>query len=164
MYNSHLKIKNSKEGMGIGLFTEIDIPANRPIIEVFGEIHTKETMPNPDHPAWLQISNKYFIGPSGGKDDYVNHSCDPNCYINVVGRRAILFSMYHIREGSELTFDYSTTSTESLDKWKMVCFCGSFKCRNIISGYQYLSPEIKTAYEKKGIVPMYIVNPIFKDM
>ena len=164
MYNTHLKIKNSKEGTGLGLFTEIDIPVSKPIIEVTGDIHTKETMPDPNHPAWLQISSKLFIGPSGGKDDYINHSCDPNCYVSVVGRRAILFSLYHIREGSELTFDYSTTSTESLDDWKMVCFCGSSKCRNIISGYQYLSPEIKQKYEKLGVIPMYINNPIFRGL
>lgn len=162
MYGPYLKIKKSKNGMGNGVFADIDIPAQQPIIEVTGDIHTKETMPDPDHPAWYQISNKLFIGPSGGKDDFVNHSCDPNCYLYIVGKRAILYSLYSIREGVELTFDYSTTSNESMDEWCMKCLCGSPKCRKVISGYQYLNPDLKAEYESKGMVPMYLTNPMFR--
>lgn len=162
MYRNFLKLKKSKQGTGNGVFTDIDIPAESPIMEMTGNVYTKETMPEPNHPALLQVSNKYFIGPSGTIDDYVNHSCDPNCYLHIVGKRAILYSLYFIREGSELTFDYSTTSTETMEEWSMECFCKSFKCRKIISGYQYLPESLKKEYENKGMIPMYICNPYFK--
>lgn len=162
MFGHKLQINKSKNGMGNGLFTDIDIPANKPIIQVNGEIHTKKTMPDPNHPAWCQISPTLFIGPSGSYDDYVNHSCEPNSYLCIVGKRAILYSLFLIRAGSEITFDYSTTSTQSLDEWNMACFCGTQKCRNIISGYQYLEPDLKKIYESRGMIPMYLTNPMFK--
>ena len=162
MYQNYLKVKKSKRDTGEGLFTEIDIPANRPIIEKTGEVRNKENLEDINHPAWLQVSNYLFIGPSGGKDDYINHSCDPNCYFYVVGKRAILYSLYDIREGSELTFDYSTTSTKLLDEWQMECKCKSSKCRKMISGYQSLPKELKKEYEDKGIVAAFIINPLYK--
>lgn len=149
--------------MGCGVFSNIDIPANTPIIEVTGDIHTKKTMPDPNHPAWYQISPTLYIGPSGTYDDYINHSCDPNAYLRAFGKRAILYSLYLIKSGTEITFDYSTTSTESKDQWKMNCLCKSSKCRKVISGYQYLEPELKQKYESMGIIPLYITNPIFKN-
>ena len=162
MFNANLKIKKSKSGMGNGVFTEVDIPAKKPIIQITGEIHTKKTMPEPNHPAWYQISPTLFIGPSGTYDDYVNHSCDPNSYLHIVGKRAVLYSLFLIKAGTEITFDYSTTSTESLDERNMMCCCGSPKCRKIISGYQYLDPLLKKQYESRGMIPMYLTNPMFK--
>lgn len=162
MYTDYLKVKPSKKGMGKGIFTEINIPEKTLILEVTGEIHTKSSMPDPQHPAWCQISPTLYIGPSGSYDDYINHSCEPNSYLSVVGRRAILYSMYLIRADSEITIDYSATSTHSLDEWQMSCACGSYKCRKIISGYQYLDSGIKKYYESKNIIPLYLTNPMFK--
>jgi len=161
MIYNYLQIKETKDKRK-GIFTSINIDANSPILEFNGEIHNQETMPNPDHPAWLQITNSFFIGPSGGKDDYINHSCNPNCYVSAVGKRAILYSMYYIMAGSELTFDYSTTSTDTLNTWQMDCYCKSYNCRKKISGYQYLDDKTKKNYLDKGAVPLFITNPIFK--
>jgi hypothetical protein len=43
----------------------------------------------------------------------------------------------------------------------MDCKCGSFNCRKVISGYHYLSDDIKNTYKKLGIVPIFIGNEIF---
>lgn len=160
MYNKHLQVKKSK--IENGLFTDIQIPANSPIIEFFGTIWTNETLPaHQDQDMILQIGPELYMGPSGGIDDVVNHSCNPNCYIHIVGKRVILYSLYVIPAGSELTFDYSVSSTDTLDSWKMSCQCGYFKCRKVISGYQYLSEDLKKEYTKKGIVPLFISDPRF---
>lgn len=159
MFKQYLKIKQFKNGNGV--YSTIDIPANAPIIEVTGDLHIEETMPEPNHPAWIQVSNTWFIGPSAQADDFINHSCDPNCFLHIVGKRAIFYSMYQIKSGTELTIDYSVSSTDSMDKWKMNCNCGSFKCRKIISGFQYLSKELQEEY--KNITPMFISNQILKD-
>ena len=160
MYSKYLKIKQTNTGKGV--FTEVTIPAGKPIIEVTGDLHNVDTMPDPNNAAWLQVTNSLFIGPSGGSDDQIRHSCNPNCYVRAVGKRAIVFSLYLIREGSEITFDYSTTSTDTLDTWKMDCKCNSFNCRKVISGFQYLDPELKEKYKKMGIVPMFMDNPMIK--
>lgn len=160
MNKSYLKTKQTKNSFG--LFTEAVIPARTPIIELTGTIWNDDTLPeHQDQELILQIGPGVYLGPSGGLDDYINHSCEPNCYINVVGKRAILYSLYLIESNSELTFDYSLSSTDTYDTWTFNCDCGSFKCRKKISGYQYLSDELKEEYVKKGIVPLFINDPRF---
>ena len=157
MYKPYIITKLSKTGLGV--FTNIEIPANHPVFEVLGNVYAERDLPDPTHPALLQVGPDTFIGPSGDIDDYINHSCDPNCRMQVVGNRAIVYSLYVIPKGSELTFDYSATATDSLDKWRMECVCGTNKCRKIISGFQYLHPTIQKEYKEKGIAPLYITHP-----
>lgn len=157
MYKDYCKLQPSKGGLG--MFTTVIIPAKTPIIEVRGPVGSEKEMPDPNHPALLQIGNDLFIGPSGDLDDYINHSCNPNCYIHIAGNRAILFSLYVIPAGSELTFDYSTTATDSLEKWKMDCLCGHATCRKVISGFQHLDESVKQNLKDKNTVPLYILHP-----
>jgi hypothetical protein len=155
MYNKYLEIKETKNGKGT--FTTVEIVANEPIIEFTGPLVYRKHIKDPA--MYLQVGHDKFIGPSGAMDDYFNHSCEPNCLVHIVGNRAILYSLYVILAGTELTFDYSTTSNDTLDSWSMVCNCSSHKCRKNISGYQYLNDEIKQEYLKKNMVPLFIMNP-----
>lgn len=155
MYTQSLIISQSK--FGVGVFTTVDIPANVPIMECTGDILSGTHVPH-DHPALLQIGHDLYLGPSGDASDYINHHCNPNCYLHIVGKRAILFSLYHIKAGSELFFDYSTTSTDELDAWQMKCACGAYNCRKIISGFQHLDVKIQEDYKKRGLVPMFMIN------
>lgn len=160
MNESSLKTKPIKNGFG--LFTEASIPPRTPIIELTGTIWNDDTLPeHQDQELILQIGPGVYLGPSGGLDDYINHSCDPNCYVNIVGKRAILYSLYLIEPNSELTFDYSLSHTDTYDTWTLNCDCGSFKCRKKISGFQYLDQELKDYYVNKGIVPLFINDPRF---
>lgn len=160
LFKQHLKVTPTKNGTGNGVFTSVRIPAGTPVIEITGDLFTSETA-NHNDPALCQIGPNTFLGPSGDVDDYVNHSCNPNCLLHIVGNRAILFSLYDIPEGAEITFDYSTTSTDSLDLWKMNCQCGSHNCRGVISGHQYLPPELVEEYKKKRMIPLFLTDPIF---
>ena len=158
MFNKYLEMKSS--GAGTGVFTKLQIPANVPIIEFTGDIIPKDKL-DLDPLQFLQVGSDRFIGPSGATDDYINHSCNPNCFVHIVGNRAMLYSAYVIIKGAELTFDYSTSSTDTMDTWKMNCKCGAHRCRKIISGYQYLSEDVKKEYIAKGMVPVFITNPSF---
>jgi SET domain len=158
MYKQYLKSQPSKSG-NHGTFSTVKIPAGSPIIEMAGPVILDRDITATDYSMYLQVGPNTFIGLSGGVDDYINHSCDPNCYVHVVGNRAILYSLYVIPEGAELTFDYSTTSTDTMATWKMECKCGSNKCRKVISGFQYLDPVLQETYKKKNIVPLYILQP-----
>lgn len=154
-FNTNIEFIETKKGKGV--YTSVDIPANTTILEFKGDVLTKETL-NCESKYYLQIGKDKFIGPSGDVDDYVCHSCNPNCSLYIVGSRAFLTSIYFIAKNTELTFDYSTSSTNSLDEWSIDCKCGFFKCRKKISGYQYLDSETKEKYEKLGIVPRYLTG------
>lgn len=158
MYKQFLKVQPAKSG-GKGTFTTVEIPAGKPIMEIHGPVILDREIIVDDYSMYLQVGPNTFIGMSGDVDDFFNHNCDPNCYVHVVGNRAILYSLYVIPAGAELTFDYSTTSTDTHDTWKMECKCGSFKCRKVISGFQYLDPSLQETYKKKNIVPLYITQP-----
>lgn len=156
MFDKYLQVKPCKTGKGV--FTTVQIPANQPVIEITGPVVLEEDLPL-NHSSWLQVGVNTFIGLSGGPDDYLNHSCNPNCAVHVTGNRAILYSLYVIQPGSELTFDYSTTSTDSYEKWSMNCECGSFNCRGVISGHHTLDWETKEKYRRKGFLPLYVTHP-----
>lgn len=159
MYRDQLTLQTGKSGTGV--FTKTQIPANAPILEIRGAIYTEDKLPDPNHPALLQVGTNTFMVATGTIDgpDYFNHSCNPNCLVHIVGNRAILYSIYVIPKGSELTIDYSANSTDTLDKWKMNCSCKENNCRSVISGYQYLDPSLQENMKSKGMVPMYILHP-----
>lgn len=157
MYKQYLEVRPCKTGQGV--FTAVRIPAGVSILEVSGPIMLDREVPDMDDPALLQVGPNTFIGASGDVDDFINHSCDPNCKMHVVGNRAFLYSLYVIPAGAELTFDYSTTSTDTLDTWTMSCSCNSNKCRKTISGHAYLNAALKQEYTKKGMFPLYVLEP-----
>ena len=126
-----------------------------------GNVLPSKDFADPNHPAILQIGDDLFLSPSGEIDDKFNHSCHPNCTLHIVGNRAFLYSLHLIKKDTEITFDYSTSSTDTYETWKMNCNCGYIKCRKVISGYQYLSDAIKEEYKRKGMVPLFISDPRF---
>jgi hypothetical protein len=161
MYNKYLEVRQSN--IGKGLFTRVEIPSNVPIMEFTGSVVTFKELPA-DSSSYLQIGVNTYITPVGAVNgvDFINHNCDPNCMVQSVGNRAILYSLYIIPANTELTFDYSTTSTDTLEMWKMDCTCGSNRCRRVISGYQYLDKSLQEEYKKKNAIPIFITNPIFQ--
>lgn len=156
MSKQDVEVRVSKTGQGV--FAKVKIPARTPILEFTGSIVPKNKT-ELDPATYLQVGGNRVMGPSGSIDDYINHSCDPNCFVHIVGNRAILYSLYIITPNTELTFDYSTSSTDTHEEWKMDCMCGSYRCRKTISGYQYLPESIKTDYEAKGMIPIFIRLP-----
>lgn len=159
MYNQYLKVQPTKTGSGV--FTTVDIPANVPIIEITGQIYIYEQLPDPNDQVVTQVGPNIYIGRSGTIDDHIAHSCNPNSLLHCVGNRAIIYSMYVIKAGNEITFDYSTSSNESLDSWKMHCKCGDPNCRKVISGFQYLEAKLQEEYKEKGVAALFLTHPIF---
>lgn len=154
MYNNYLK------NNGQGIYTVVTIPAQVPICEISGDLYTKENIKHADSEI-TQVGLNTYLGPSGGITDYINHSCNPNAYLHIVGHRVILYSLYVINADSEITIDYSLNSTDSPHEWQMICKCKSNNCRKIISGYYHLDESTRQLYLSKNIVPMFITTPIF---
>lgn len=160
MYKTCLVKAISKIGE-TGVFATVNIPAGVPIMEFRGDLFTRETLKH-EPSRVVQIGPDMFLGPSGDLDDYINHSCNPNCALKIVGRRTILFSLCAIQAEAELTWDYSTTSTDTPQQWSMPCKCGDFHCRKTISGFHNLDETKKTDYIRRGMIPMFLTSTIFR--
>lgn len=153
VFNDNLKLIITERGKSI--VSKVDLTANKIIYEFTGDIFEKDKLVHSLNDC-IQITNKLFIGPSGGLDDYIRHSCNPNCGLYISGNRAFLKTIAVIKKDSEINFDYSTCSNDSIDTWQLNCNCGNFNCRKIISGFQYLPEDLKLKYSKLGIVPKFI--------
>lgn len=137
---------------GRGTFTTSAIPSGSWIIQFVGPfLRYAET--NVDTYA-LQIGPDLYIGESGGPDDFINHSCEPNTGFRIVGRKADLYAIRDIAPGEELFFDYSTTLDE--DDFTMECYCGMPSCRGTIGDGKYLPEAVWQRYLALGILPDYV--------
>lgn len=67
---------------------------------------------------------------------YLNHSCEPNAYINTAERTVC--ALREIAPGEEITFNYLTTESEMAVPFD--CCCGSANCFGLIQGRNFLSP------------------------
>lgn len=72
----------------------------------------------------------------GNQARTVNHSCDPNCIVQkwiVRGiPRVAIFAARNIERDEEITYDYKFRCYNLENAQK--CFCGSAKCRGLITG------------------------------
>ncbi len=73
---------------------------------------------------------------------YLNHSCEPNTVRTEDGYQ--FQTTRPIREGQQITVDYSTLEVNP--KWKMECHCGSPNCRGTIGSVQTLPVEVIVRY------------------
>jgi len=105
-----------------------------------------------DFTHYLQIAPDVFISPSGNDDDFVNHSCDPNCALYFEGDALILRAIRPIEPGQELFFDYGTIMFSEPTTFQ--CTCGSPSCRGIIRNYYSLPEELKHKYRESNMVPL----------
>lgn len=86
---------------------------------------------------------------------YFNHSCDPNCGVRP---DLYLVTLREIKEGEELTFDYSTTMLER--KWTMQCKCGSGLCRHVVRDFDLIPEHRRNYYIGQGVVQEFIVESL----
>ena len=109
-----------------------------------------------DEGHFIQVAYRWCIGPSGGFDDFFNHSCEPNSFIKIDGSSVVLHALKEILPGEEIVFDYSITMDE--DCWEMPCNCGSKDCRGKIVDFKKLPSAVSQKYFSLGIVPDFIAQ------
>ncbi len=156
---NNLIVKVTKNGKGV--FANREFRERELIIKFKGKIFTLEELPNPyclvdDH--YVQIEENLYLGPSGGLDDFINHSCDPNSGLVIDNKDFMLIAIKNIKSSEEITWDYSTTMDE--DDWGMDCNCDMRRCRGRIRDFKYLPRDLQRRYIKYGIVPKYILNRV----
>ena len=141
-----------KEGIsGHGVFSEESIKSGATILHFTGPLlRYQQTTPQT---LAVQIGPDLYLGASGGMDDYVNHSCDPNAGLRIDGLNVELIALRDIAAGEEICFDYSTTMNE--DDFEMRCRCASPSCRKLIRDFKHLPSELKRRYANLGVAPAY---------
>lgn len=111
-------LRTRRSDTGLGLFTEEAIPRKSFVIEYWGTL-VSEARAN-------EIGGKYLFELGNGKTidgttrkniaRYINHSCKPNCEIDVVGNRVYVMTLRAIKAGEELTYDYGKEYFNALIK------------------------------------------------
>ncbi len=92
----------------------------------------------------------------GGKITKVNHSCNPNCGINlnITGAHDFV-AMQDIEIGDEVTFDYAMRNY-GIEYFPYKCRCGAENCRGGITGWKNLPDSFKSKYI--GFVAPYLIE------
>ena len=102
---------------GWGVFATQPINKNTRIVHYAGEkITNRESLKREARylrrgHIWCFKLNRLYVRDAavgGNVARYVNHSCTPNCYTQVIGDTIWIIAARNIRRGEELTYDYST--------------------------------------------------------
>ena len=124
------------DGKGYGIFTNVDIEKRRTILKIQGSIVKKTAVQNLN--AALQIDDDLFMESRGTFDEYVNHSCSPNCCLDFKGWD--LVALRYIQKGEELTFNYNSSEFDLVEQsCSFQCRCGAPNCVGEVKGFKYLS-------------------------
>jgi len=122
------KLRTKHSRTGIGLFTEETIPKGACIIEYTGrKVGKKEQYEN--RGKYLFETGKGTMIDGNIKTNlarYINHSCGPNCEIDIRKRRVYVFAKRNIKAGEELSYDYDTEYFDMFIKPKG-CLCNRCK-------------------------------------
>lgn len=118
---------------GRGLFAGIALPGRRKLGEISGRLvklpEAWSTVARARKIYLVQVSRRYALDCSRGNSfRFLNHSCQPNCYLRVFRRRVEVYTLRSIGAGSELTVDYGNTPHRD----GMRCTCGAERCRRAV--------------------------------
>ena len=81
----------------------------------------------------FELNKKYDIDgtPKYNKARYINHSCNPNCEVEITKNEIWISSIKMISKGEELTYDYGYEFDKD-DFRDHICKCGSDNCIGFI--------------------------------
>ncbi len=88
-----------------------------------------------DNPDWVGVDKDKWIDPAKPYK-FINHSCNPNTGIK---GKVTVVALRDLKEGDEITIDYSTIEGDPL--WEMKCLCKEKNCRKIVRSMQFLPEE-----------------------
>lgn len=138
---------------GRGVLAGTAIPKGALVLRFEGPIYDRDTCP--EFSEAIQVGENAWMWSSGGLDDLVNHSCDPNTGILQVADRIYLLAIKDIRQDEELSFDYSTSMVD--EPWELTrCLCGSDKCRGYAGNFLDMPLDAMQYYAKQGVLPKHV--------
>ncbi len=77
----------------------------------------------------FELNSRYDIdgSPLFNKARYINHSCNPNCEVDIIRGKIWIKSIKKIFKGEELSYDYGYEFDRD-DFKDHICNCGSKNC------------------------------------
>jgi SET domain-containing protein len=121
-----LRVRRSTAGLG--LYADEAIPKGACIIEYFGRTITNAEAYTSRSRYLFEISKTKTI--DGTQRDntarYVNHSCAPNCEVEIYKGRIFIMALRAIKKGEELSYDYGEEYVDEHIK-PMGCRCPARK-------------------------------------
>lgn len=132
---------------GTGIVAKQDILKGTKVIEYIGEKVSKKEgdkrssarIKNYLHSKSVgsvyifELNKKYDIdgSPLYNKARFINHSCDPNCEVDIIDNEIWIISIKDINKNDELSYDYGYPFDKN-DYMDHVCKCGAKKCIGFI--------------------------------
>lgn len=107
-YINTKKTSIKRSNAGLGLFSCESIKKRDFIIEYIGEVISRKEANKRGGKYLFETSSDRVIDGKGrhNKARYINHSCKPNCEIDVKGGRVFVLAIRDIKKGEELAYDY----------------------------------------------------------
>ena len=95
---------------GLGMFALVAIPRGACIIEYIGRpVSSAEQKANKGKYLFWTGRNKMIDGNiMENKARFINHSCTPNCEVEIKDHRIYIFARKNIKAGEELNYDYDS--------------------------------------------------------
>ena len=156
-------VKKKSNIHGWGIFAKKEIPKGTRIIEYLGEKITKaeadrrgpiliEYAKNHKESGAVYIfvlNKKYDIDGhvSYNTAKYINHSCAPNCEVDIIRGHIWTIALRDIEKGEELFYNYGY-DMDTYDEHP--CLCKSPACPGFITAEEHW-PELKKILNKKFI-------------
>lgn len=145
---------------GAGVFALAPIREGSRVIEYLGERITHaeadrrydDRAYDDNHTFLFMVDERTVVdgGVSGNVARFINHSCAPNCEVEIVDERIFIGAIASISTGDELTYDYSLVRTpddpSDIDE-VYACRCGVSTCRGSMMAAK---PQRKKAPKAKG--------------
>jgi hypothetical protein len=106
--NIYRRLKAVRTRAGLGLITQDPIERGGFVIEYIGPVLSKAEADTRGGRYLFETSANRFIDGKG-RDNlarYINHSCRPNCEVEVRRGRVFVFARRPIEAGEELGLDY----------------------------------------------------------
>ena len=132
---------------GSGVYARKNIPKGIKIIEYLGERISKAEGDKRSEQRIKKFLNSNKTGsvyifelnkdydidgtPSYNKAKYINHSCNPNCEVDIINNEIWISSIKKIKKNQELTYDYGY-SFDKDDFKDHLCKCGAKNCIGFI--------------------------------
>ena len=155
--------KKKSKVHGSGLFAAQDVKKGLQVIEYIGDkvskregdkradkqINKAKKNQNNGMVYIFELNQRYDIDGDVSYNDarLINHSCDPNCEVEIVNNRLWISAIKNIKKGSEISYNYGYSyDTDYVDH---VCKCGSPKCVGYILDDVHWS-KLKKKKKKKN--------------
>ena len=129
------KYFRKKSGINnLGLFAISDINKGEKVIEYKGRKFTHKQVEENDRfdnskAIYLFTLNERYVLDGDTKTNtakYINHSCDPNCEVDIIKGKIWIIAIKDIKKGDELSYDYGFGY--DADFRQFPCKCGSKNC------------------------------------